>query len=125
MGCFRNLSQVISRGFQGSQLWCQLQWLPAGVSRKSTGTALAGASLFWRGPGGSAPILNRDAEQLLAAYTYLPHTFEQRVWTDDEKQALRNAIQQVVQVRPTPRSEGHRTAVSCRQSGDAALCIVR
>ena len=32
-------------------------------------------------------------------FQYLPHVFEQRAWTQDEKQALRDAIQQTVQVR--------------------------
>ena len=34
-------------------------------------------------------------------FQYLPHVFEQRAWTDDEKQALKDAIQQIVQVWPT------------------------
>ena len=86
------------------------------MSRKSTGTALAGASLFWRGPGGSRPALNRDGEQLLPAFAYLPHVFEQRVWRDDEKQALKDAIQQVVQVRPIGAYHGALSSAVCSQT---------
>ncbi len=78
----------------------------AGAVRKSTGTAVAGSSLFWRGPGGATPAPNPDAQQLLPVFQYLPHVFEQRAWTPDEKDALKDAIQQIVQVWPVGASEG-------------------
>ena len=78
----------------------------AGAVRKSTGTAVAGSSLFWRGPGGATPAPNPDAQQLLPVFQYLPHVFEQRAWTPDEKEALKDAMQQIVQVGPWETSAG-------------------
>ena len=81
----------------------------AGAVRKSTGTAVAGSSLFWRGPGGATPAPNPDAQQLLPVFQYLPHVFEQRAWTPDEKDVLKDAIQQIVQVWPAEARQGVRT----------------
>ena len=58
------------------------------------------------------PAPNPDAEQLLPVFQYLPHVFEQRAWTNDEKQALKDAIQQIVQVR-LERADQNRAGAPC------------
>lgn len=77
-----------------------MQRLAAGSVNKNTGTMAAGKSRFWRAPGDASPALNVDAAELLRVFEYLPHTFEQRAWAEDELLSVREAAMGVVKVLP-------------------------
>ena len=74
----------------------------AGSASKYTNTVQAGRSRFWRAPGNVVPVPNADAVALLPVFQYLPHSFEQRAWSDAERSTLKEQIQMVVQVPPRP-----------------------
>ena len=48
--------------------------------------------------GGEVPEPNEDTKRLYEAYTYLPHTFSHRKWTEEEDAKLRELVLHAVQV---------------------------
>lgn len=75
--------------------------MAAGSVNKFTGSMAAGASRFWRAPGHASPALNADAAELLRVFDYLPHSFEQRPWPEEEQLRVSEVAAGVVKVCPT------------------------
>lgn len=56
-----------------------------------------GPSRFWM-TAGQVPEPNEDTRRLYEAYTYLPHTFALRKWSEEEEAELRKIVLHSVQV---------------------------
>ncbi len=66
-------------------------------------TRVVGPSRFWVA-GRRVPEPNADALKTAPAFQYLPHTFRDSSWTQQEHERLQRAILQAVYVRCHPRT---------------------
>ena len=64
------------------------------------GPRAIGPSRFWM-TAGQVPEPNEDTKRLYEAFTYLPHAFALRKWSEEEDAELRKIVLHAVQVCPS------------------------